>query len=112
MKNLGLGLVVVAAGLGLGGCVAAVIGNAPDSGTAADPRARSSADADRALSAAVSARLGANPGLSRAAIMVSALDGTVTLRGRVGSEALRASAERMARAVAGVVSVQNQLQVK
>jgi osmotically-inducible protein OsmY len=111
MKHPGLGLIVVGLGLILGGCVAAVIGNAPQSGTAADPRERSGTDADAALSAAVSGRLGANAALSHAAIGVSAQDGMVTLRGRVGSEALRASAERIARAVAGVVSVHNQLQV-
>ena len=111
MKYLGRSLIVVACGTALGGCVAAVIGNAPHSGTVTDSRARAPVNPDLALSVAVSERLGADGALRRAAISVSARGGTVTLRGGVGSEALRLSAERSARAVAGVSSVDNQLQV-
>ena len=93
----------------LGGCVAAVIGNAPHSGTSADPRATAQAAAP--LDAAVRARLGADPALRGQPISVSAAGGTVTLRGTVATSAQRAEAERTARAVAGVGAVNNQLKV-
>ncbi len=111
MKAKGLGSVTLAASLLLAGCVAAVIGNAPNSGTAADSRARADAQADATLGSAVRARIGADAALRRAPITVSAAAGTVTLRGSVGSAAQRAAAERTARAVAGVVAVNNQLEV-
>jgi osmotically-inducible protein OsmY len=111
MKDLGLGLVVLASGALLGGCVAAVIGSAPHSGTAADARARASASPDAALRSAVLERLGADAALRRAAIAVSAQGGVVTLRGSVSSAALRAGAASAARTVAGVIAVNNQLQV-
>lgn len=111
MKAKGLGLVTLAVALLLGGCVAAVIGNAPDSGTAADSRAHADAQADAALGSAVRARIGADAVLGRAPITVSASAGTVTLSGAVGSAAQRAAAERAVRTVAGVVAVNNQLEV-
>ena len=104
--------VVVGAVFLLSGCVAAVIGNAPQSGTATDQRARAPANADAALSSAVSVRIGADAALRSAPISVSAYHGTVTLSGTVASGALRANAERTARAVAGVSAVNNQLKVK
>jgi osmotically-inducible protein OsmY len=112
MKGKALALVNVAAGLLLGGCVAGVIGNAPNSGTAADSRARGAASSDATLGAAVRARLGADPQLRQVPITVSAVDGAVTLRGKVASAAQRVSAERVVRSVAGVSAVNNQLEVK
>ena len=112
MKAKGLGLVTLAASLLLGGCVAAVIGNAPSSGTAADTRARVDAQSDTALGSAVRTRIAADAVLRGAPITVSASGGTVTLRGSVANAAQRAAAERAARAVAGVVAVNNQLEVK
>jgi osmotically-inducible protein OsmY len=111
MKAKGLGLVTLAVALLLGGCVAAVIGNAPNSGTASDSRARADAPADAALGSAVRARLGADAALRSAPITVGAAGGTVTLSGRVASPAQRAAAERAARTVSGVVAVNNQLEV-
>jgi osmotically-inducible protein OsmY len=111
MKDLGWSLVVVAFGVALSGCVAAVVGNAPHSGTAADQRARPPGDADAALGSAVSERVGANAALRSARVLVSAQGGIVTLRGSVGSEALRSEAARAARSVAGVIAVNNLLQV-
>ena len=93
------------------GCVAAVIGNAPNSGTAADSRARGEASADATLASAVRARLGADTQLRQAPITVSSAGGTVTLRGKVASAAQRVSAERAVRSVAGVSAVNNQLEV-
>jgi osmotically-inducible protein OsmY len=86
-----------------------VIGSAPQSGTQADPRAGAQSAAP--LDAAVRARLGADPALRGAPISVSAAGGTVTLSGTVATVALRAAAERTARAVAGVSAVNNQLKV-
>lgn len=111
MKAWGLAMANVAAALLLGGCVAAVIGNAPNSGTAADPRARGEASSDATLASAVRARLGADKQLRQAPITVSASGGNVTLRGKVANAAQRASAERVVRGVAGVSAVNNQLEV-
>lgn len=104
------GMTVVATLL-LAGCVAAVIGHAPGSGTAADGRGRAAAPSDAALSSAVRTRIGADAQLRGAPISVSASGGTVTLRGSVASAAQRAAAEREVRSVAGVAAVDNQLEV-
>ncbi len=112
MKRLESITLSVASVLLLGGCVAAVIGTAPNSGTSADMRARTPAGADAALAAAVRGRLSAEAALRTAPIDVSAYSGVVTLRGTVAAQTLRAAAERSARAVAGVVAVNNQLKVK
>jgi hyperosmotically inducible protein len=106
------GVAAVAVGCLLTGCVAAVIGSAPQSGTAADTRARAPAAADTALSNAVRARIDADARLRAAPIGVSASRGTVTLSGTVASAGLRRSAEQLARTVAGVSTVNNQLEVK
>src|SRR5262249_39656177 len=106
-----LALITVAAGCLLAGCVAAVIGNAPSSGTAGDTRARGEAASDAALASAARARLGADMQLRHAPITVSATAGTVTLRGKVASAAQRVAAERAVRSVDGVSAVNNQLEV-
>jgi osmotically-inducible protein OsmY len=103
------GTVGTAAAALLCGCVAAVIGNATHSGTAADTRAGAYSAAP--LDAAVRTRLGADAALRGSPISVSAAGGTVTLRGTVATAAQRAEAERMARTVAGVSVVNNQLRV-
>jgi hypothetical protein len=111
MRRPGYAASMIAASLLLASCVAALIGNAPDSGTAADPRARSAPGADGALADAVRSQLAADPALHGEPIGVSALGGTVTLRGRVASGAARSSAERLVRTVAGVTAVNNLLKV-
>jgi osmotically-inducible protein OsmY len=108
-KGMVAGAVGTAAVVLLCGCVAAVIGNAPHSGTPADTRAGAYSAAP--LDTAVRARLGADAALRGAPISVSATGGTVTLRGTVATAAQRAEAERMARTVAGVSAVNNQLRV-
>jgi osmotically-inducible protein OsmY len=102
------GTVGTAAAL-LCGCVAAVVGGAPHSGTPSDPRAGVHSAAP--LDAAVRERIGADPALRGAPISVSAAGGAVTLRGTVATAAQRAAAERTARTVAGVSVVNNQLKV-
>jgi len=103
--------VAVMAGALLAGCVAAVIGNAPNSGTAGDSRARTAVAPDAALVAAVRAKLNANATLRSAPITVNAAGGTVLLSGSVANAAQRALAERVARSVVGVITVNNQLEV-
>ena len=112
MKGLVSITVSVASVLTLGGCVAALVGQAPNSGTSADARARAPAGADAMLVAAVRGRLSADAELRSAPMAVSAYSGVVTLSGTVATATLRAAAERSARAVAGVVAVNNQLKVK
>jgi hyperosmotically inducible protein len=112
MRRLGFAAATVGALVLLAGCVAAVIGSAPDSGTAADTRARNSAGSDATLAAAVRSRIATDAALGAEALEVSVQGGTVTLRGLVASNAERGSAERLVRTVAGVAVVNNLLKVK
>lgn len=107
-KLIGAGL---AAGMLLAGCIAAVIGSAPNSGTVNDSRAGAAVEADIALESAVRGRFSADVVLRSLALEISAHGGTVTLRGTVATVALGARAVRAARAVAGVAAVNNQLKV-
>lgn len=93
------------------GCVAAVLGSAPQSGTAADTRLRGASSAASSLQGAVTARLAADATLRGAKVEVSASGGIVTLRGTALSAAQRSAAERVAKATSGVSSVVNQLKV-
>ncbi|MGH8253196.1 MAG: BON domain-containing protein [Steroidobacteraceae bacterium] len=111
MTPKAVALANAAAGLLLGGCVSAVIGDAPHSGTATDGRERVAAPSDAALASAVRARLGADAQWRHAPITVSAAGGSVTLRGKVASAAQRVSVEHVVRSVAGVSAVDNQLEV-
>ena len=111
LKRMVAGTIGTVAAALLCGCVAAVIGNAPRSGTPADTRAVAQSPAP--LDATVRERLGVDPALRGAAVSVSvsAAGGTVTLRGTVATAAQRAAAERTARTVAGVSTVNNLLKV-
>src|SRR4051795_12062954 len=64
------------------------------------------------LTADVSDELFWDPKLDNTAIAVSADDGKVTLRGTVGSLREKREAQKAAQRVFGVISVDNQLQVK
>jgi len=111
--------VALALGLSLAGCVAALLGDAPNSGTASDTRARSGESApvaavaaDQApLALAVRQRLAADPALRGATLQVSSRGTVVTLRGMARNSEQRAAAARVALATSGVVSVNNQLKV-
>jgi len=105
-----LGLIGIAALL-QAGCVATVLGSAPESGTAADTRLRGASSAASSLPGAVSARLAADAALRGARVEVSASGSIVTLRGTALSAAQRSAAERVAKATGGVSSVINQLKV-
>ena len=109
MRRMARCTVGTAAAALLCGCVAGVIGNAPHSGTPVDTRAVAQSPAP--LDVLVRERLGVDPALRGAAISVSAAGSTVTLRGTVATAAQRAAAERAARTVAGVSTVNNQLKV-
>jgi osmotically-inducible protein OsmY len=67
---------------------------------------------DTDLAADVTDELFWDPKVESAAIAVSANDGTITLRGTVGSLREKREAKKAAQRVFGVISVDNQLQVK
>src|SRR6266567_5658252 len=67
---------------------------------------------DTDLTADVSDELFWDPKLDSTAIAVSADDGKITLRGTVGSLREKREAQKAAQRVFGVISVDNQLQVK
>ena len=67
---------------------------------------------DNKLGADVSDELFWDPKVDNVAIAVSANDGTITLRGTVGSLREKREAKKAAQRVFGVISVDNQLQVK
>jgi osmotically-inducible protein OsmY len=67
---------------------------------------------DNELTADVSDELFWDPKLDNSAIAVSASDGTITLRGTVGSLREKREAKKAAQRVFGVISVDNQLKVK
>jgi len=110
MNGMGRVGPVLAATLLLGGCIAAVIGQGPNSGTVNDSRYANSAD--ERLVRAVRERFAADAALQGLVLEVRAQGGSVTLRGAVASRTLVARAVRIARAVDGVVAVNNQLEVE
>lgn len=67
---------------------------------------------DAGITAKVKTALIAEPGLSGLAIDVDTSGNVVSLHGSVASDAARANAERVARAVGGVKDVKNNLTVK
>jgi osmotically-inducible protein OsmY len=67
---------------------------------------------DNELSADVSDELFWDPKLDNSSIAVSASDGTITLRGTVGSLREKREAKKAAQRVFGVISVDNRLKVK
>jgi hyperosmotically inducible protein len=113
MKRALLACLVLGA-LGLGGCVAAVVGGAAAGGyyVGKDDRSADRIAADAAITADVKARLIGEPGIRSLSINVDTLNGNVSLKGDVKTGAQRATAERLARKVKGVKSVRNDLAVK
>lgn len=100
--------------LGLGGCVAAVVGGAAAGGYYAgkDERSADRIAADAAITADVKARLIAEPGIRALTINVDTYNANVTLKGDVKTSAQRSTAEQLARKVKSVKSVRNELTVK
>lgn len=101
---LGAGMLAGCTGMLLGGSSG---GNYPASGTSS-PAA--SAD-DAQISAAVRSRLARSASLAGSNIQVETHAGRVTLRGTVASYAERQRAGGLARQVASVVTVDNQIRV-
>jgi osmotically-inducible protein OsmY len=66
---------------------------------------------DALISSKVKSKLAADPQTSALEIDVDTLDGEVTLRGMVGTDAEREDAERLARNTDGVRDVDNQLEI-
>ncbi len=102
------------ASLGLGGCVAAVVGGAAAGGyyVGKDDRSADRIAADAAITADVKARLIGEPGIRSLSINVDTYNGNVSLKGDVKTADQRATAEKLARKVKGVKSVRNELAVK
>jgi hyperosmotically inducible periplasmic protein len=67
---------------------------------------------DNIITGRVGRRLTADPEVKRYQIDVDTLDGVVTLRGKVESETMKASAEKIARDTDGVRNVVNELMVE
>ena len=67
---------------------------------------------DKELQAAVVKGIVANPEVAAARLHVEARQGAVTLRGSVRSKDARSTAEKVARAVPGVVRVRNHLTIR
>lgn len=84
---------------------------AEDSGVAAAGKAGDKLD-DMTITAAVSASLGKDPDLSALKINVDTRNGAVTLNGTAPSQAAVDKASAIAKAIKGVSSVDNKLQVK
>jgi hyperosmotically inducible periplasmic protein len=84
---------------------------AEDSGIAAAGKAGDKLD-DMTITAAVSSSLGKDPDLSALKINVDTKNGAVTLNGTAPSQAAVDKASAIAKAIKGVSSVDNKLQVK
>jgi hyperosmotically inducible periplasmic protein len=113
MKRSVMAFLMIAS-LGLGGCVAAVVGGAAAGGyyVGKDDRSADRIAADAAITADVKARLIGEPGIRSLSINVDTFNGNVSLKGDVKTAAQRATAEQLARKVKGVKSVRNELAVK
>jgi hyperosmotically inducible periplasmic protein len=99
-----MGVILLASGAA-SGCAAALLSRASGAPPAAATRPAS--DADRQLAAAITAKLQARSALQ--AVRVESRGAAITLTGTVRAAADRAAAERLARGVSGVKSVQNLL---
>jgi len=84
------------------------------SGATQTPQKQTNSEADRKLLAAVRRAVVGDKTLSKSAhnVKIVSKDGVVTLRGPVRSEDEKGRVEKLAQQVAGVASVENQLDVK
>lgn len=84
------------------------------SGATQTPQKQTNSEADRKLLAAVRRAVVDDKTLSKSAhnVKIVSKDGVVTLRGPVRSEEEKGKVEKLAQQVAGVASVENQLDVK
>jgi osmotically-inducible protein OsmY len=107
-RDLGEGLAEAGrdVGEGLGEAGRAAAEGAEELGARVEPHLR-----DAALTAAVKARLAADPEVDAFAIDVDTVDGVVTLSGKVESAAQRDEAAELARGTDGVSEVVNRIEV-
>lgn len=98
----------------LQGCTAAVIGGAAVGGyyVGKDERTAVQIAEDAAITAAVKARLIADPDVRAFDINVDTYDAVVLLQGRVTTREQRVAAERLARGTRGVRGVRNELTLR
>lgn len=106
-------LIVVLLAVSLASCTSLLLGGAssPESGVSTDDRSSAEQAADKAISATVRQKLGADPAVSRYAIGISTKGGQVTLTGTVGSFAARDRAVQIAGGTEGVTGVRNRISV-
>jgi hyperosmotically inducible protein len=118
----------------LSGCAAALLGRAASTGTSsggstptsngsaqrsdgasagtAGTRTAAQVEQDRQIAATVRSRLLADAATKSLAVGVEAYQGVVSLHGEVAKAEQRSAAERVARTVAGVRQVRNELRVR
>jgi len=111
MSVLLRGVVIVIAAAVIGGCAAALVGQASRSGSAS-PQRSAPQTSDGQITTAVKSKLIADPAVKGVDVSVTTSAGVVTLRGTVQKAEQRAAAERAARSVKGVKGVRNELRVK
>jgi osmotically-inducible protein OsmY len=136
-----LAVAAVGATLVLSGCAAALMGRAASSGSSSGTTQSSSGgsqraggpasttpsntqragnatrsaaqiDQDRQVAASVRSKLSADAGTKALAVGVDAYQGVVSLHGEVANAGQRSAVERVARSVAGVRDVRNELRVR
>jgi len=97
----------------LPGCTSLLLGNASsgDGGVSTDQRSSSQVAADNSISATIRRRISADSTLSKYAIGIGTVNGTVSLSGTVGSFPARDRAVQIASETDGVVRVRNQIMV-
>ena len=136
--GLAASIALVMVTLSLSGCAAALMGRAASSGTtsgstaptssgggatqrstgsgsagsATGARSAAQVEQDRQVAAAVRGRLLADVSTKSLAVSVDAYQSVVSLHGEVAKAEQRSAAERVARGVAGVRSVRNELRVR
>jgi osmotically-inducible protein OsmY len=110
MRGSKVVVAAVAAAL-LGGCAAALVGNASRSGVYKDTRTSAQIDADARLASAVRSKLIADPAVKASGVTVTVNTGVVTLKGTVQKPEQSTAAARAAQSVKGVKGVRNELRV-
>jgi hypothetical protein len=112
-RALSLLAAVFAVSLTLSSCTGMLLGGSSGSGRplGGDTRSSSQAATDNAISAEVRERLSNDNSISRFLIRVNTVNRRVTLSGTVDSYAARDQAVRVAKSVAGVSLVDNQIRV-
>ena len=105
----------LAVSLTLSSCTGMLLGGSSGSGSGrplgGDTRSSSQAATDNAISAEIRERLSQDNSVSRFPIRVNTVNRRVTLSGTVDSYAARDQAVRVAKGVAGVSMIDNQIRV-